>query len=121
MKIYNRKQYIDRRRALRGDMPKAELLLWNHLRSRKLDGYKFRRQHGIGNYIVDFYCSNLKLVIEIDGDSHFDEDGKQKDVIRDIFLWSQDLEVMRFTNLEIYHDLERVLEDIKAHCDGNLP
>jgi len=94
-------------------MPKAELLLWNHLKARNLGGYKFRRQHGIAQYIVDFYCASLKIVIEIDGDSHFDEAGRQKDAIRDKFLQSQDIQVMRFTNLEIYYDLERVLEDLK--------
>lgn len=94
-------------------MPPAERKLWEYLRGRGLLGLKFRRQHGIGLYILDFYCPSLRFGIEIDGDSHF-EDGYQKyDARRDRFLLSFGIKIYRFTNHEVYWDLENVLEQLK--------
>ena len=95
-------------------MPPAELKLWGYLRSRQINNFKFRRQYGIGKYVVDFYCPELRLAIEIDGDSHFQEH-RSYDNKRQRYLESLGLEVLRFTNQEIYYDLEQVLNVIKQH------
>ena len=68
-KIHNNKNQKSRRKNLRNNMTKAEIILWSKLKGKQL-GYKFRRQHGIGKYIIDFYCPKLKLIIEVDGDVH---------------------------------------------------
>ncbi len=71
-RIFNRKSQTGRRRHLRKEAPKAERLLWWRLRGRQVHGLKFRRQYGIGRYVVDFYCVEARLAIEVDGESHFD-------------------------------------------------
>lgn len=93
-------------------MTSGEQRLWMKLRDRQLCGYKFRRQHGIGSYIVDFYCPALSLVIEVDGDTHYDEAGKQHDTTRDAFMEDCGIRVLRFTNKDIDDTLEGVLEKI---------
>nr|WP_255940548.1 endonuclease domain-containing protein [Vibrio campbellii] len=92
-------------------MPKPEEVLWQKIRRKQL-GVKFRRQHGIGRYIVDFYCAELSLVIEIDGDSHFSTEGKEKDTKRDAFIEALGIKVLRFTNEEVMKQTESVLERI---------
>ena len=95
-------------------MPKAEVILWQHLRDRQIVGKKFRRQVGIGPFIVDFYCPEMRIVIEIDGDSHFIDNTQEKDRTRDLFLSSRGFRVLRFTNTEIYDNLEYIVEKIAA-------
>ena len=73
MKIYYNPKLKARARELRNNSTLAEVLLWNQLKARKMKSYQFMRQKPIGNYIVDFLCSKLKLVIEIDGESHVDK------------------------------------------------
>lgn len=91
------------------------------LRSRQLSGYKFLRQKPIGGYITDFYCSELRLVIEIDGESHAEH--IEYDAERTRFLVSLGLNVIRYTNLEVLNNLEGVADDmsakIKATITGN--
>lgn len=70
-KLYNQKRVKSKRKKLRSNMPLAEKLLWYNLRKKQVNNYKFRRQYSIGKYIVDFYCREAKLALEIDGDSHF--------------------------------------------------
>lgn len=98
-------------------MPKAEQVLWHFLKGRQLMGYKFRRQHGIEEYIVDFYCPELKLVIELDGDSHFDDDQIQKDAMRDKRLNHLGINVIRFLNTEVLGGMEIVLDQIKEQIE----
>ncbi len=86
-------------------------MLWSALRKKQL-GVKFRRQHTIGHYIVDFYCAELRLVIEIDGESHFTSEGMVYDEIRDKFLESCGLKVLHFTNQQVMCELEGVLSRI---------
>jgi len=112
-RIHNRLINNNRRTSLRKNQTYPEQLLWQELRGKAL-GYKFRRQHGIGNYIVDFYCKQLSLVIELDGDSHFDEKSIQQDIKRDKYLKSLGLTVLRFTNLEMTQNLSGVLEHLQA-------
>jgi len=94
-------------------MPQAEQILWYYLRGKNLKGYKFRRQYGIGNYILDFYCNELRLGIEVDGDSHFlDPKGNEYDKRREVFLESNQIRLLRFTNDEVRESIEGVIEKI---------
>jgi len=97
MKVFNQRIQKSKRSQLRSDCSKAEQILWRYL-SRSQLGVKFRRQHGIGVYIADFYCPEKKLVIEVDGDSHYQESGKLHDRIRDNFFVEQGLIILRFIN-----------------------
>ncbi|CAE6920677.1 putative protein [Vibrio sp. B1ASS3] len=108
-RTFNLKYQKQIRSQLRTNMPKPEEVLWQRIRRKQL-GVKFRRQHGIGRYIVDFYCTELNLVIEIDGNSHFSDEGKEKDAMRDAFLEALGIKVLRFTNEEVMKQTESVLE-----------
>lgn len=102
----------DLKRRLRSEMTPAEKQLWFHLSSRQFQSLKFRRQHGIGPYIVDFYCPEKGVVIEIDGETHAGEDEKLRDQQREVYLRSLSLLVVRYTNEEVLKNLEGVLEDL---------
>jgi len=109
----------DRRRirlaqSLRKKVVPAEALLWKALRNRALAGFKFRRQHPIGPYVVDFACVECKLVVELDGVSHLPR--KNADQERTRFLEAAGWYVMRFWNTEVYEDLEPVKEALYRQC-----
>ena len=104
--------YLDLKRRLRSNMTGPEAQLWSRLRARQLQGLKFRRQHGIGPYIVDFYCPEQSLVIEVDGDSHADTDQVVKDRQREQYLQSLGLRVIRYINDDILKNLDGVMEDL---------
>lgn len=93
-------------------MTGPETRLWSRLRARQLQGLKFRRQHDIGPYIVDFYCPEQSLVIEVDGDGHADVDQMLKDQLRDRYFQSLGLRVIRYFNDDIVKNLDGVLEDL---------
>lgn len=112
--VFNLLPYQERRRDLRKKQTEPEQRFWQVVRARQL-GVKFRRQQGIGHYIVDFYCPELGLVIEIDGDSHFQVDAQIADKKRDKYLNSLGIQIMRFTNAEVMKNLEGVLANIKAY------
>ena len=114
-RIRNRRFNKKSRETLRNSLTPAEAVLWNSLKQRQLCGKKFRRQVGIGCYIVDFLCPECNLVIELDGDAHFSPNIDQYDDPRTEYLERQGLRVIRFENSEIKEDLERVLETIKAN------
>ncbi len=99
------------RQKLRNNRTEPERLLWNRLKGSQL-GVKFRRQMGIGNFIVDFYCPERHLVIELDGDSHFTEAGKANDAERDAFLHANKIRVLRFTNAQVTENMDGVLAKI---------
>ncbi|MDP3879362.1 MAG: endonuclease domain-containing protein [Dehalococcoidales bacterium] len=99
-------------RQLRKDMTDAERTLWAKIRMRQLKGYHFYRQKPIGDYIVDFYCSKAKLIIEIDGSQHFSDEMAEDDRIRDEYLSSLGLRVLRFTNADVLVHGESVIERI---------
>ena len=107
------------RRELRKNQTYAEQKLWSALRNRRLEGRKFRRQHSIGKYTVDFFCHEEKLVIEIDGDSHNNIGSMQYDIDRDDFLTERGNKILRFTNDEIYYHFEEVLNEIKNELSPN--
>jgi very-short-patch-repair endonuclease len=104
--------HLDLKRRLRSNLTGPETRLWSRLRARQLQGLKFRRQHGIGPYIVDFYCPEQSLVIEVDGDSHADADQIVKDQLRDRYFQSLGLRVIRYINDDILKNLDGVLEDL---------
>ncbi len=100
----------DRARKLRKESTLSEVLLWNQLKGKQIDGYQFMRQEPIDNYIVDFFCSKLKLIIEIDGVSHI---GKEKsDLKREEQLKSMGFSILRFCDLDIKTNMEEVIDAI---------
>ncbi len=112
---YTRKKEIsENARELRNNMTLAEILLWSKLRMRKVEGYKFRRQQKIFDYIVDFYCHELKLVIEADGEIHSLPEQAEKDKRRDKILKINGYHVLHLANFEIESDLSGSVGKIKS-------
>ena len=109
------KEKTQLRRKLRQNSTPAEKILWSKLRRKNL-GYKFRRQHSIGNYIVDFYCSEVKLIIEIDGEPHLQKNIRSQDNFRDAFCMAIDRTVLRFSNDDVLNRIDWVVEQIQTHC-----
>jgi len=99
-------------RQMRREPTPAEARLWQRLRKRQVLGRKFRRQHTIERFIVDFYSRDARLVVEVDGPIH--EYTPEEDAIRQAFLESQGLKVIRFTNQEVLQNIEGVVEQITA-------
>jgi very-short-patch-repair endonuclease len=108
-RLFNRVSEKARRKSLRNNLPQAEIILWSKLKSRQLMGFKFRRQYSIGSYIIDFYCPETKLAIEIDGDSHFRRSSITYDKERQSFIEGFGIQFLRFTNSDIYRNLNGVL------------
>lgn len=103
--------------ALRKNETKTEKILWERLRNNQLKGYKFRRQHPVGLFIVDFYCHRLKLILEIDGEYHNLPEQIKKDSERTQILESSGLQLIRFTNEEVHENLEDVIAKITFKID----
>ncbi|GIW71093.1 MAG: hypothetical protein KatS3mg102_0635 [Planctomycetota bacterium] len=101
----------ERARELRKEQTEAEAVLWRRLRRRQLEGWKFRRQHPVGPYVVDFVCLARHLVVEVDGGQHIER--AEFDRRRSRFLQSRGLRVLRFWNNEVLGQLEAVLETIR--------
>ncbi|MEZ3135953.1 endonuclease domain-containing protein [Stutzerimonas kunmingensis] len=108
-------------RSLRKQLTDCERLLWRCLRNRGLAGFKFRRQHQWPPYVLDFYCAELQLVIELDGGQHYDDDGLAKDRLRTDYLSRQGLEVLRFSNLEVLQNLDGVLTELLCWIEARTP
>ncbi|MDY6867497.1 MAG: endonuclease domain-containing protein [Chloroflexota bacterium] len=104
----------NRARDLRKKQTPAESLLWSKLRSRQLSGFKFRRQHPIDNYILDFYCSEAHLAVEIDGSQHINSENKEMDDARTAFLMKKGIRVIRFWNNDVLNNLDDVIAEIDA-------
>jgi very-short-patch-repair endonuclease len=119
-RAHNRKFSLTRRRELRSNLTRAEALLWLNLKNSSLDGKKFRRQHGIGPYIVDFYCPECRVIVELDGAVHEDVLRQERDVLRTEFLESRGLRIVRFENKAVIEDVEMVLETIRAVLKQNI-
>jgi very-short-patch-repair endonuclease len=98
---------------MRREPTRAEAALWEHLRSRRLDGAKFRAQHPLGRFIFDFYCARARLVVEVDGGIH--RERRDRDAERDATLTSSGYLVARFTNEEVLGNIEAVLAEIRRH------
>jgi very-short-patch-repair endonuclease len=116
--LHNRPILKFRRKELRNNSTSAEIMLWSRLQQSKLGGYKFRRQHSVGAFILDFYCPSEKLAIELDGDSHFTDNAIEYDLERTAYLNGLNIRVLRFLNTEVYDNpdavCERILEEIKG-------
>jgi very-short-patch-repair endonuclease len=111
-KLYNRTSDKAKRQQLRRNMTKAEFILWQKLKGKQVEGAKFRSQYGVGQFVVDFYCTELKLAIEVDGDSHFQDSAQEYDQERQAFIESMGIRFLRFTNDEVHENLEGVLDRI---------
>lgn len=113
--LHSRKSLKVFRTELRKKSTSAEIAFWNMIKNRKIDGRKFRRQHSIGNYIVDFYCPSEKLIIELDGAFHGEYNNINEDVKRDEYLADLGFKVLRFENRFVFQEPEYVLEEIRKH------
>jgi len=102
----------ERARSMRKNMTEAEVKLWVHLQKKQIAGIQFFRQRPIGNYIVDFYAPDVKLVIEVDGGQHYENEGLEYDEIRDAYLKGHGLNVLRFSNLDVLQNINGVIERI---------
>ncbi|GGF46914.1 endonuclease domain-containing protein [Echinicola rosea] len=107
-----------RRRAkeLRKMLTPAEKVLWEELKNRQLNQLKFRRQHPISRFIADFYCHECQLIIEVDGAVHSSAEQEERDGGRTFELEELGLKVIRFTNKEVFSDLDNVLQKIVSAC-----
>jgi very-short-patch-repair endonuclease len=112
--INNKPELKPFRKKLRNNSTSAEATLWTYLNKSQLENRKFRRQHSLGNFIADFYCPSENLVIELDGEGHFQEPGIEKDRIKEDYLKSIGIRVIRFENKWVFEDVNWVLERIKA-------
>jgi very-short-patch-repair endonuclease len=112
---YN-KELKEYSRELRKNMTDAENLLWAKIRHKQLNGYQFYRQKIIDNYIVDFYCPRANPIIEVEGGQHYDNEAKQKDRTRDEYMLSVGLRVLRFSDRQVFENLnggaERIWENL---------
>jgi len=110
---HNQKRLLATRKKLRSAMTPAEARLWTYLKAGQLDGRKFRRQHSIGSYILDFYCPGEKLAVELDGESHAGPIATAHDTERTAYLQSQGIEVLRFENRVVWDMPEALLNRIR--------
>src|SRR5688572_3054368 len=102
-------------REMRHKSAPAEAVLWSCLRGHRLGGYKFRRQHPVGEYVLDFFCAKCQLAVELDGDSHSER--AERDDVRTGELEAKGLSVIRFENPEVFDSLEGVLLKILDECE----
>lgn len=111
--INNLKHLTPFRKTLRKNLTPAEAFLWKQLKNSQLENRKFRRQHSIGNYILDFYCPAERLAIELDGEYHFTPEGIKYDKIRTEYINNESIKVIRFENKIVFENTEWVLTEIK--------
>ena len=109
---FNQESEKEKRRHLRNTMRDAEVIPWSRLKGRQLLGCKFRRQHSVGVYVIDFYSPEIRLAIELDGDSHFREGAREYDDQRTQFIEWFRISVVRILNSDVYHNLGGILEMI---------
>jgi very-short-patch-repair endonuclease len=102
-------------REMRHPQTPAETTLWQHLRNRNIK-FKFRRQYPIKRFIIDFYCAEVKLCVEVDGDSHLEQEQKEYDTARTEFLESIGYKVIRFTNNDVRYNINAVAQEIWDIC-----
>jgi very-short-patch-repair endonuclease len=117
--LFNRKDLKSFRSSLRNKSTSAEAELWEELKSKKLEGRKFRRQYSIGSYIVDFCCPSEKLIIELDGDPHGESQKIEKDEIRDNYLEGLGFIVLRFENRFVFQEPEYIKSEIRKVLNRN--
>jgi len=108
--FFNKSEYTQKRKELRNNPTKTEKLLWSILKGKKLCGCKFRRQYGVGKYVIDFYCVKKKLAMESDGEVHENIDSRKYDKERDDYIKNFGINILRIKNEDIEKDLEGVVE-----------
>ncbi|AXP80770.1 hypothetical protein CJ739_1684 [Mariniflexile rhizosphaerae] len=113
--MHNHKHLEERRKELRKSLTPAEASLWKSLQRKQLKNRKFRRQHSINNFIVDFYCASEKLIVELDGAVHLDFAQQNYDYERTQILENLGFRIIRFENKLIFENLPEVLENIASH------
>jgi len=111
-RIYNKAEVKIRRQNLRNDMSGAEILMWARLSRKQVLNVRFRRQYSVGHYIVDFYCPELKLAIEIDGDTHLGHEVEIYDAQRQSYIEALEIHFLRFTNDEVIGKMEEVIKTL---------
>jgi very-short-patch-repair endonuclease len=117
--INNRHYLKPYRKSLRKNLTSAEATFWKVVQNSKFEGRKFRRQHSVGNYILDFYCPLEKLAIELDGQVHFNDAAIEYDYERKLYLQSYGIKTLRFVNKLIFEELDFVLGVIKSNFGWN--
>jgi very-short-patch-repair endonuclease len=117
MTIHNIKSLKPNRKSLRRSLTPAEAILWKNLQRSQAEGMKFRRQHSIGSYVVDFYCPECRLAVELDGEGHFNSIKAEYDARRTAYLNSLNVWVLRFENRTVFENLQGVLEAIRRHVN----
>jgi len=99
-------------RTLRKNMTDSERLLWSRIRRKQLKGYQFYRQKVIGNYIVDFYCPAAKIIVEVDGSQHSEENQRKGDKKRDAYLSELGFQVIRFWSWEVMKNIDEIVDEL---------
>ena len=113
MKLFNQTKYKEFRKELRNNSTIGEKVLWDKLKGSKFLDLKFRRQYSVGKFVLDFYCTKLKLGIEVDGSSHNQIDSEEKDENRTKCLESEGIRIIRFKDYEIIENVENVLSILR--------
>ena len=113
-KHYNKSSETGKRRNLRQHQTNAEELVWRFIRNRQLLGYKFKRQFSVDHFVIDFYCSELKLAIELDGGSHLNEEQRKKDIVRQKYLESFQIKFIRIKDEELMGNPNKAFGKIES-------
>ncbi len=116
-RLHNLKNLKARRRMLRRQPIPSEARLWMLLRNRQFRGLKFRRQHSIGRFIVDFYCPALRLVVEVDGESHYRIGRDWRDTSRDAWIENQGITIIRFSSQDVMHNIDGMIVQLHRAVD----
>lgn len=112
---HNEKDQKELRQTLRNNATAAEATLWKALKGKQVEGLKFRRQFGVGPYVLDFYCPELKFAIELDGEVHNSYSAEKRDEARTKFLNENGIEVIRFRNEVVFYNIAGIIEEIKQY------
>lgn len=120
-KLHNIEELKENRKRLRNSLTPAEAVLWALLKNSQLEKRKFRRQHSVGPYVLDFYCPSERLCIELDGAAHFTDSGYEYDTARTEYLEALNLRVLRFENKDVFEQTEEVMEEIRRQLLDKPP
>ncbi|MDD5567220.1 MAG: endonuclease domain-containing protein [Patescibacteria group bacterium] len=114
--LYNNPSKKQLRRYLRRRQTDAERIFWYYLRSRRFYNLKFRRQYGVGRYVVDFCCPALRIAIELDGGYHFQQEIIEYDIHRQKFIEAHGIHVIRFNGSDVFNNIDGILERLRVVC-----
>jgi len=116
--LYNNPILRKRRKILRINQTDCERILWNQIKNKQCNGFKFFRQYSVGPYILDFYCPRLRLAIELDGGQHNERQQREYDLVRSAYIKGNNITELRFWNNDITENLDGVYERILEYCDN---